>query len=249
MRGVRELIAVLGALAVALAVLLLGAPAALAGGPTSVLLVSPDSAESAALYYSDEEYAELTRLLGAPDSGTREQPPGLDLISGGSQLNVTWLLHDVSPWRLDRVFPDTSHSKEVWIHTATHVPDSLNGYWHRAEHPAQLRALLKKLGVMGKPSPKGAAAMFPAPWDSGTPKAADPPADTTAAGDQRSRAVSAAAADEGTDWWWAIPGLAAGAVLALVLRPLVAGIPGARRPLERWRQRGEQEPRQELRDV
>ncbi|MFD5080859.1 hypothetical protein [Streptomyces sp. NPDC058371] len=248
MRGVRGLIAVLGALAVTLAVLLLGAPAALAGGPTSVLLVSPESAESAALYYADEEYTELTRLLGEPDSGTREQPPGLDLMSGGPQLNVTWLLHDVSPWRLDRVFPDTPHSKEVWIHTATHVPDSLNGYWHRAQHPAQLRALLKKLGVMGKPSPKGAGAMFPAPWDSGSPEAAAPPADTAAA--QQSRAANAGTADEGTDWWWAIPGLAAGAVLALVLRPFVAGIPGARRPLERWRQRGgQEEPRQELRDV
>ncbi|GGN82833.1 hypothetical protein GCM10011579_070950 [Streptomyces albiflavescens] len=229
-----------GALAVAFAAVLLGAPSAMAGGPTSVLVVSPESAETTALYYSDKEYGQLMSLLGEPGSGTREEPPGQG-SAGGHQLNVTWLAHDVSPWRVDRVYPDSPRSKDVWIHTTTELP-SMNGYWHKAEDPAQVRALFKKLGVMGKPSPEGGGGIFPAPRqmpeDSGTASAPAEEARTTTAAD--------ATTGDGTDWWWAIPGAAAGAVLTLVLRPLVAGVPGAR-PLGR-RER-ETEPRQELRDV
>ncbi|MGH1555107.1 hypothetical protein ACRAWF_34080 [Streptomyces sp. L7] len=50
--------------------------------------------------------------------------------------------------------------------------------------------------------------------------------------------------DDGTDWWWAIPGAAAGAVLALVMRPFAL-----RLSPNRWRKGREPEPRQELRDV
>ncbi|MEU9207533.1 hypothetical protein AB0D27_06140 [Streptomyces sp. NPDC048415] len=239
MRRLRELLAVTGALAIAFAAVLLGAPSAMAGGPTSVLVVSPESAQSAALYYSDEEYGELMRLLGEPGSGTREEPPGLG--AAGHQLNVTWLVHDVSPWRVDRVYPDSPRSKDVWIHTTTDLP-SMNGYWHKAEHPAQVRALFKKLGVLGKPSPEAGGGIFPAPWqtpeDSSTaPAPAEQPRTTTAA---------RATADDDTDWWWAIPGAAAGAVLALLLRPLIAGIPAHRLLGRREHGTG---PRQELRDV
>lgn len=228
----------------ALAAVLLGAPPAMAGGPTSVLVVSPESGESAALYYSDEEYERLMQLLGTLGSGIREEPPGVGVGSGGGrQINVTWMAHDVQPWRVDRVYPDTPRSKEVWIHTATDMR-SLNGRWHKAKHPAQVRALFKKLGVMGKPSPEGGGGIFPTPWqtpeDSGTTPA---PAPT---GQARTTAAAGAATDDGTDWWWAIPGAAAGAVLALVLRPLVAGVPGARPLSRRERERG---PRQELRDM
>ncbi|MFF4348105.1 hypothetical protein [Streptomyces sp. NPDC001530] len=213
MRRLRELLAVMGALAVAFVAVLLGAPSAMAGGPTSVLVVSPESAESASLYYSDKEYEELTRLLGEPGAGTREEPPGLG-AAAGHQLNVTWLVHDVSPWRVDRVYPDSPRSKDVWIHTTTDLP-SMNGYWHKAEHPAQVRALFKKLGVLGKPSSEGGGGILPAPLqtpdDSGTtPTPTEQPRTTTAA-----RATT----DNGTDWWWAIPGAAAGALLARVRLP------------------------------
>lgn len=229
MRRLRERAAVTGTLAsafaAAFAVVLLGAPSATAGGPTSVLVVSPESAQSTALYYSDEEYGELMRLLGEPSSGSREQPPGLGVGSGGRQLNVTWLVHDVTPWRVDRVYPDTPRSKEVWIHTATDVPQLMNGHWHKAEQPARLRALFKKLGVMGKPSGESGSGIVPAPWQ--TPEdAAAAPTPT-----EQPRAATASATDHGTDWWWAIPGAAAGAVLARV----------------RWPRRAE--PRQELRDM
>ncbi|MEU9285865.1 hypothetical protein AB0D57_14355 [Streptomyces sp. NPDC048275] len=224
MRRVRELLAGTGVLAVVLSAVLLGASPAMAGGPTSVLVVSPESAETTALYHSDKEYGELMRLLGEPGSGTSEEPPGLDGGNGGRQINVTWMLHDVSPWRVDRVYPDTPRSKEVWIHTATNM-QSMNGYWHKAEHPAQVRALLKKLGVMGSSSAGGAGAIYPAPWETTEDTPSAP------ARSEQPRAATAAAADDGTDWWWALPGAAAGALLARVRLP----------------HKGE--PRQELRDV
>ncbi|WP_234048257.1 hypothetical protein [Streptomyces liliifuscus] len=231
--------------AMALGLVVMCAPTAAAGGPTSVLVVSPESGQSAALYNSKEEYGELERLLGQPGSGTREEPPGLG-VGSGRQINVTWMIHDVSPWRVDRVYPETPRTKDVWIHTAANVPKSMNGYWHKAEQPAAVRALFKKLGVLGESSGGGAGAIYPAPWETTEDAAAAAPAPGPT---QRSgtAAAAAAAGDDGTDWWWAIPGLATGAVLALVLRPFVGRLPGVRQ-LGRPRVR-EAGPRQELRDV
>ncbi|MEU9956172.1 hypothetical protein [Streptomyces sp. NPDC050982] len=232
--------------AMALGLVVMCAPTAAAGGPTSVLVVSPESGQSAALYNSKEEYEELQRLLGSPGSGTREEPPGLG-VGSGRQINVTWMIHDVSPWRVDRVYPETPRTKDVWIHTAANVPKSMNGYWHKAEQPDAVRALLKKLGVMGESSGNSAGAIYPAPWETTEDAAAAPapaPEPTERSG---TAAAAAAAGNDDTDWWWAIPGLATGAVLALGLRPFAGRLPGVRQ-LGRRRVR-EAGPRQELRDV
>jgi hypothetical protein len=248
MRWIRELLAVTGALGVALAVMLLGAPSALAGGPTSVMLVSPDSAQTAALYYSAKEYGELQRLLGEPGAGSREEPAGLRAGSG-RQINVTWLIHDMSPWRVDRVYPDAPHSKDVWIHTSTDAAQTMNGYWHKAEQPAQVRALFRSLGLMGKASGQGAGGIFPGPWQTtedtvGTAAAPEPAPAPVPTG--RLRTAAPATAEDGTDWWWAIPGAAAGAGLVLALGPVVRRTSGARLLGRREREAG---TRQELRDV
>ncbi|GGX33670.1 hypothetical protein [Streptomyces chartreusis] len=246
-----------GALAAALALLVWGAAApASAGGPTSVLLVSPESTETASLYYSDKEYGQLERLLGSAALGTRNKPPEAAL-EAARQINVTWMVHDVSPWRLDRVYP-VDDGKDVWIHTASDLGSTTNGTWHRAHQPSKLRALLSKLGLMGKASSEGGAAIFPPDEEaSGTDNGAQ---DSPSAADETTSAASgsgsgpgtesgsgagsasASASSDGTDWWWALPGAAAGAVLALALRPLAL-----RLPLDRLR--GEPGPRQELRDV
>ncbi|MFI5677954.1 hypothetical protein [Streptomyces cellulosae] len=228
--------ALVGALAVTLALMVWGASGASAGGPTSVLVTSPASGEATARYHSDKEYRELERLLGPANSGTPDKPPEADLTRA-RQINVTWLAHDISPWRLDRVFPvHGSGPPTVWIHTAANMPDSTNGYWHRAEHASQLRALLIDLGVMGEISGEGYQGIFPAPWQSQTP-AETPPDETTT-----TVRVGVAEATDDTDWWWALPGAAAGAVLALALRPLAPRLP--------WgRPRRERGPRQELRDL
>ncbi|MEV2231544.1 hypothetical protein AB0H69_23590 [Streptomyces phaeochromogenes] len=233
----------------ALGLVVMWAPTAAAGGPTSVLVVSPESGQSAALYISKEEYGELQRLLGAADSGTREEPPGLG-VGSGRQINVTWMLHDVSPWRVDRVYPETPRTKDVWIHTAANVPKSMNGYWHKAEQPAAVRVLLKKLGVMGESSSgEGAGAIYPAPWETAEGAAAGSAPEPGSTEQSGTATAAAAAPDDDTDWWWAIPGLATGAVLALGLRPVVGRLPGVRELGRRRVRAREAGPRQELRDV
>ncbi|MGW3419145.1 hypothetical protein [Streptomyces phaeochromogenes] len=234
--------------ALALGLVVMCAPTATAGGPTSVLVVSPESGQSTALYNSKEEYGELERLLGQPGSGTREEPPGL-VVGSGRQINVTWMIHDVSPWRVDRVYPETPRTKDVWIHTAADVPTTMNGYWHKAAQPAAVRALLKKLGVMGESSSgAGAGAIYPAPWET-TEGAAAEPAPESEPIERSGTAAAASTAGDDTDWWWAIPGLVTGAALALGLRPFVGRLPGVRELGRRRARVREAGPRQELRDV
>ncbi|NNN37806.1 hypothetical protein HLK59_47330 [Streptomyces sp. S3(2020)] len=246
----RRLAALAGVLAAALGLALWGAGSASAGGPTSVLIVSPESTETASLYHSDEEYGELQRLLGEPGGGSADKPPEADLITG-PQINVTWMLHDVTPWRVDRVYP-AADSTAVWIHTAANLDASANGTWHRAEQPAVLRGLLGDLGVMGEASDGDYSVEYPPPWDmygKDTEKAETEGEAGAGAAEPTAAAAPAQrpGPGDGADWWWALPGLAAGAVLALVLRPFATRLPEVP-ALRRWRVR-EPGPRQELRDV
>ncbi|WP_240926301.1 hypothetical protein [Streptomyces sp. JB150] len=214
------------ATAVTLAGVVGSAPPAVAGGPTSVLVVAPSTAEAAGLTYSDEKYGELDRLLGRPGAGSRTEPPEADL-TGARQINVTWLLHDVDPWRMNRVFVHTG-SETVWIHTAATRPRSENGSWHRAEQPAALRALLAELGVMGRSLSHS----------SGEPRAAGPVSEPVPSPDR-----AAASPGTGSGWSWALPalgaGLAIGAGGSLLIRRAAAR-QDAGPPRE--------EPRQELID-
>ncbi|EMF27628.1 hypothetical protein H114_18296 [Streptomyces gancidicus BKS 13-15] len=240
--GVRRLTAAAAALTATLALVVWAASPASAGGPTSVLVVSPESQETASAYCTDTAYSELERLLGPVGRGSRERPP--EAVSASArQFNVTWLVHDVTPWRVDRVFMADA-GQDAWIHTAERFNESPNGLWHRAQDPAHLYKLLYSLGVMGeRTSAVPAPGIHPAPWEteqaaSGEDRAAD-------AAVSKTRAV-AATDDDGTDWWWAAPGLAAGAVLALVLRPYA--LRGAAAVRDR-RNRGDDGPRQQLLDI
>ncbi|MFI5570815.1 hypothetical protein ACIA6T_26440 [Streptomyces sp. NPDC051740] len=240
MRGwkgrVRQLTAVMGALATALALMMWEASPVSAGGPTSVLVVSPESGETASVYYSDKQYGELERLLGPVGKGTRERPP--EAVSASPRLiNVTWMVHDVTPWRVDRVFMADA-GQDAWIHTAARFNESPDGLWHRAEDPTDLYKILYSLDVMGERSGTGSApGIYPAPWET---EQAEPGKDQAAAA---SGTRAAPTTDDGTDWWWAIPGAVAGAVLALVLRPYVTRWPLIRRRKE------DPGPRQELLDA
>ncbi|MFC8424782.1 hypothetical protein ACFUN7_28675 [Streptomyces sp. NPDC057236] len=233
----------MGALAATLALVLWGTSPASAGGPTSVLVVSPGSEETASLYYSDADYGRLERLLGPSDRGTRDKPPEADLASV-RLINVSWMLHDVTPWRVDRLFLG-SIEEDVWIHTAAKPPETPNGVWHRAEDPSDLHKLLYGLGVMGHTTGTDPApGIHPVPWETETETAGSGTPGSGAEQDAAAaRTRAAAGADDGTDWWWAIPGMAAGAVLALVLRPYVT-----RWPLIR-RRKDDPGPRQELLDA
>ncbi|MET7616427.1 hypothetical protein [Streptomyces sp. NPDC005408] len=228
----------LAALATVLALTWIFAPSAVAGGPTSVLITSPESNETASLYNSDKEYTTLLNLLGdGPAKGQTDRPPSLDMAVGTRQINVTWLIHDVQPWRVDRVYPGDQPNL-VWIHTSTEMTTQ-RGYWHQAHQPVQLHALLSKLGVMGKKSAGGGGAVvYPPDWNQSQEQ-------EQGESQKQPAAAPRAAADTTTDWWWAIPGLAVGAGLALVLRP-----PASRLPRPPFGRGGTPEsgPRQQLLD-
>ncbi len=249
----RHLAASVAAVAAVLALTVWGASPASAGGPTSVLLVSSESEETASLYAADDEYGELEKLLGPVGTGVREQPPKA-VPASSRLLTVTWLVHDVAPWRVDRVFPADAgdEDKDVWIHTSADSSASPNGLWHRAERPAELRGLLKELGVLGRRSDAGpvlSSGTYPVPWE--TEETGSGGTDTSGSGtadagpEQDVGAVreggAGASGAGGSGRWWVIPGAVAGATLALLLRPYVT----------RWTlsgRRREPGPRQELLD-
>jgi hypothetical protein len=119
---------------------------AYAGGPTSVIIVDPTTGRSAALYTNDKDYGLLMDVLGPRPPVT--DGPDLHGGPGSSAVNVTWLIHDVSVWRIDHVFLDDPAGP--WVETAEPpfndpVSFDQHGVVHRASNPAALRALLANL--------------------------------------------------------------------------------------------------------
>lgn len=219
---------VLTAALVAAATMMLGAAPAAAGGPTSVLLTNPGEARAAALYYADPRYAELEELLhadGATSAGGAQEPvPG-----GGTSLNLTWLIHDVSVWRTDTVLLDSAGG--AWISTSTSLdeaPVATSGDWSRLAEADRIRQLAASLdlvgagGSTGSPA-DGAVAAAPETVPQAEQSAAPPPEVT-----QETRWFSL------SGWRWVLPGL----LIGLAVATLVA----------RTRRTGPAVPRQELVD-
>lgn len=200
---------------------LFGAGAAQAGGPTSVLLVSPSQQRATALYYSDPEYDQLFNLLDGADpgpnsAGATSPPTGIS----GEYVTVTWLIHDVSIWRVDRIMLPLGDG-EPWIVTEQSAggPLSLDGMypgeagndtavWHLSPDPEALTGLLAGLGLTGTVV---------------RPLAGSPAAETVAAEpvlasvapqavNSETNQVDSAARAAGP-WWWLIGGLCAGVFL------------------------------------
>src|SRR5215210_3464742 len=172
---------ILGCLAV-----LIAGPAS-AGGPTSALLVNPGSGRTASLYISDSAYDGLAKLVGVDgiggSAGKAIQPP--DLADTATGVNVTWLIHDVEVWRVDRIYvtPDGG----PWIKTQTMLdssPDvaSSGESWHAAADGPALVALLERMGVFGDRTPvadEEPAVADDLPGQDQLPTAAKEPAATT----------------------------------------------------------------------
>ena len=183
-------ILVVAVLALAAAV---GLPAASqAGGPTSVLITQPGQS-AGALYYDDAAYDALLGLLPADETRGESLAPG-----GGVDYNLTWLVHDVMPWRFDRVH--LAADGTAWV--ATTFSAEVAGGWVQVAEADELAALLTQ--VLD---------------DSVAPEVVSVPADTTPA-----PATAPAPAEPGTAWFsltgwrWVVPGvllgLAVGAVAA-----------------------------------
>jgi hypothetical protein len=211
---------VVGALAGAV-VALLGAGPAAAGGPTSVLLSLPGTGRMNVLHVGSADYEALAEHVGAYGGVTAPAGEGTaGRHDQGPVLSLTWLIHDVQPWRIDYVYPTAPGGP--WISTLAATDSGNVGaatpVWHRAVNPAGLRALIARLGVDPtdwSPADGGVAPQgMPADSDplgrlagsSGTPAEAT----GSAPGSASSSGGSAPAG-----WVWGVVGLVAGAVLTV----------------------------------
>jgi hypothetical protein len=180
-------------------------PAA-AGGPTSALLSVPGEGKTASLYYTDPEYDALARLVGTDsDTGTGEVDRSGRDHDNGPGVTVTWMIHDVSPWRVDHIYPEGEGAP--WIATQVvgdggTIMDS-PVVWHQPESGAELVALLDTLGV-------GEAAReaddFSGVAGAPAPSPAEPAADEPAPAESSGIAGV----------WWALGGVVAGVLAALL---------------------------------
>lgn len=213
--------AALVVLTIMLISLLVAGPAS-AGGPTSVLLVVPGTGRTASLYTGAADYEALAGLVGAFDTpgvaGTVD-PSGTS-HDVGTGVTLTWLIHDVQAWRVDRVYLEADGGP--WISTQIATDGSgtiwdIPPVWHTAASGKELAALLDRLGVSPDPRGDGNAAI---PGGStvgdGTGTVIVPPATTTAAElkkptIQRADAGTPIAAGLG----WGLAGLALGVALTM----------------------------------
>ncbi len=170
-RGGRTASALILGLLLALGGGLLGAGPAWAGGPTSVLVVDPAAGRAAALYVDDARYQELADAVGAyaaPDDSNADAEPSSSTSPASvsdcfeCEVRITWLIHDMSVWRVDRVHLTAGDG--IWLQT---VADASGGdvfdrpaIWQRPHDAARLRAVLTAMGVVAGASagPEGGSA-------------------------------------------------------------------------------------------
>ncbi|MGH8964759.1 MAG: hypothetical protein ACRDXB_05445 [Actinomycetes bacterium] len=135
-------------LTAALLSVLVAGPAA-AGGPTSALLVVPGTGQTASLYTGDPDYEALAGLVGAfePDGAAGTVDESGATHGSGPGVTVTWLIHDVQVWRIDRIFADAQGGP--WISTQLVAPGSADPQpvWHTATDGPALTRLLDRLGL------------------------------------------------------------------------------------------------------
>jgi hypothetical protein len=193
------------------------ARSAYAGGPTSVLLVNTDRARVHALYRTDATYDRLVTAVGETD-GVSTPPPG---VAEGvkDQVKLTWLIHDVAVWRLDRVV--LTRNDGIWIETALTLPeDNHTSRWHRAHDDQALTALLSATGLLGaQAQPPG-----------NSPASTSPTSTTSAVADDTSAAdATSAPTAPGLPILGIVAaglgGLIVGALGALIVRPRTARAP------------------------
>ncbi len=188
-----------------------------AGGPTSALLSVPGEGRTASLYHSDDAYQQLARLVDVGGSGTvDESGRGHET---GPGVTVTWLVHDVEPWRVDRIY--LGGDGGPWIATQELLTGTGSLWdapviWHQPAGGEELALLLDGLGVgragaasgtdgTGTGTDEPASVVEPGP---GVPAAVEPAAATPAPADDGSATSMRDRAR------WGLGGLAGGLLLA-----------------------------------
>lgn len=209
----------LTALAVALMSLLIGGPAS-AGGPTSVLLAEPATRTAASFYYTDADYEALADLVGVHDPAAENRASDEAGTSRefGSGVTLTWLVHDVAVWRVDRVYVDADGGP--WIATQAVMDGSGNVYdspmsWHTATDGPALVALLERIGFGDGAKANGSGAGVAAPVD------AAPAQPVTSAQPLPKTSQPASPTPTWGGWAWGLAGLALGIALAVTAMHVV----------------------------
>jgi hypothetical protein len=211
---------------VCVAVFWMGAAPAVAGGPTSVLLVAPESGMTASLYVTQPEYERLSGLVqnSANDLTDRTSAQHDD----GPSVRLTWLIHDVAVWRVDEVFVKAGGGP--WIATrmsADGGPLPEQPVWHRPAEPARL---IQMLGTMKLLDAGAIPLSIP---EIQLPAGSDPPAAAPVASPSQRVSLSG--------WRWVVPGLLVGAGLAY-LAVRLSPTWQRRTPEPRWDLIDESEP-------
>lgn len=216
----------LAAAAVGLLFPLVFAAPASAGGPTSALLVAPDS-NAVGLYNSDPEYEELSALVDSDDqvksSGNDRYGPHAE----GPFITVTWMIHDVQVWRVDRIYYEADGGP--WIYTIENQYNKqTTGVWHRSPHTDRLTELLQQLnltdgeyaGPLVPPAFADEQASLDSPDSSGEVKESADSRDHTneAAAPAASKTEPPTTDDDGAArWWWAGGGVLTGLLVAAAI--------------------------------
>jgi hypothetical protein len=175
----RKIIALLVPLLAGVAWVASAAPAQ-AGGPTSVLMVNPETGRANALYHTHSAYQRLADGVGAfgPDIGSTDRPSS---ISAASEIRLTWMIHDMSVWRIDRVHL-TPHDG-TWVETLLMMNQSGDifdrpGRWHRAANQQVLLASLAAAGMIAGSKPAAGEPTSTVPAEDPTASQAAPAAVT-----------------------------------------------------------------------
>ena len=176
------------------------ATTAYAGGPTSVLLTNPGLGRANALYIAHSDYDRLYAAVGGEATGDGEAPSSLG--SGREEVRLTWLIHDVRIWRVDRVH--VTRQDGIWVETVTELTGNGDVFdrpsrWHRPQDDQALTGLLAAAGLLGADSVPS------------NPSNSDDPSRVTAASSTSTRPMAPIVAA-------GVSGLVIGAVGSLLLR-------------------------------
>jgi hypothetical protein len=130
----------------------LSSSAAYAGGPTSVLMTNPQLGRAGALHVQNPAYDRLSAAVGDDEAtGDLGAPGGLN-PGAGQELRLTWLIHDMQIWRIDRLHL-TGHDG-IWVETVENLTGSGDVFdrparWHRPKDERTLVAMLTGAGLLG----------------------------------------------------------------------------------------------------
>jgi hypothetical protein len=161
------------------------AGSAYAGGPTSVLLANTGRARVHALYTTDSTYHRLLAAVGDAEVGDSTEPSWVP-EDVKDAVTLTWLVHDVTVWRVDSVVLTLDDG--IWVGTVVGVTGEGNlntgpSRGHRAEDDKGLTAVLSAAGLLGeRAKPRGDSPTSTAPTSTTPASTAPPPtADGTSA--------------------------------------------------------------------